>query len=59
MTNREPKAVQATGQGAANLGCVLSGRRPRSLATALFGLSNERGQEHETNARQEHCVGKH
>jgi ATP-dependent DNA ligase len=30
-----------------------------ALRRLYFGLSNERGQEHETNARQEHCVGKH
>jgi hypothetical protein len=31
---------------------------PKSEVTVM-ALSNEGGQEHETNARQEHCVGKH
>ena len=31
--------------------------RGQELANTLLALSDERGQEHETNARQEHCVG--
>ena len=29
------------------------------MGTALSRDLEERSQEHETNARQEHCVGKH
>ena len=38
---------------------VMSPPVRRGAATPLLGLSEERGQEHEADARQEHCVGKH